>query len=78
MVYTLSFNQRLADGSVARSHLAFEDFAQAKSRFHLELAQVTINPDLKEVNAEIKDDYFNVICRDTTMVSEEEAEPAVL
>lgn len=68
MNYTLSFNQRMADGTVTRSHLDFDNIAQAKSRFHLELAQVTINPELVEVNAEIKDDYFNVICRDTTMV----------
>lgn len=75
MVYTLSFNQRLADGTVSRVHLDFDDFAAAKSRYHLELAQVTINQNLKEVNAEIKDDYFNVICKDTTMISEPEEEP---
>lgn len=70
-MFTVFYAQTLKDGTRARNSETFETMEAAKSRFLLELAQVTIAPNLKSVKAMIFDDDCKVHAYDNTELPEE-------
>lgn len=71
-MYTVFYAQTLVNGDIARDSKSYETLAEAKSKFLLELAQVTISPNLKAVKAMIFDDDCKIHAFDNTALPEEQ------